>query len=129
MRRRSECPSERHFTHEIALLEFLLRKLGLLSVNVENDPQTAFHQHIERGGRSLSREPFSWLEPHIGDSLRQSIRGAATLTRDSALPAIVAFHIHPHSSHCAAFDHLNCAQTLPASRYCLIRSIRPSSSR
>ncbi|MGA7029182.1 MAG: hypothetical protein WBY24_11075, partial [Candidatus Acidiferrales bacterium] len=29
------------------------------------------HQHIERGGCSLSKEPFSWLESHIGDSLRQ----------------------------------------------------------
>jgi hypothetical protein len=62
---------KRHFTHEIALLEFLLRKLGLLSVKVENDAQTAFHHYIERRGRALSKEPFSWLEPHIGDGVRQ----------------------------------------------------------
>src|SRR5271156_2286025 len=62
---------QRHFTQEIALFEFVLRKLGLLSVHIENDPQAAFRHYIERGRRSFSKEPFSWLEPHIGDSMRQ----------------------------------------------------------
>ena len=63
---------KRHFTKEISLFEFLIRKLGLLSVNIQNNSQTAFQEHIERGGRALPKEPLSRLKPHIGDSMRQS---------------------------------------------------------
>jgi hypothetical protein len=34
MSRRSGAHQKRHFTQEIALFEFVLRKLGLLSVNI-----------------------------------------------------------------------------------------------
>ncbi|MGA2419469.1 MAG: hypothetical protein ABSG69_05255, partial [Candidatus Acidiferrum sp.] len=54
------------------MLEFLPRKLGLLSVNILNYPQTASQQYIEPSCRALLKKPFSWLEPHIGDSLRQA---------------------------------------------------------
>ena len=81
---------KRHFTQEIALLEFLLRKLGLLSVNIQNYSQTAFQQHIEQGGRALPKEPFSWLEPHIGDSMRQSSTfGFVKTGKDFCLSAIL----------------------------------------
>jgi hypothetical protein len=41
-------------------------------VNIQNNSQTAFQEHIERGGRALPKEPLSRLKPHIGNSMRQS---------------------------------------------------------
>jgi hypothetical protein len=63
---------KRNFTQEIALFEFLLRKLGLLSVNIQNNSQTALQEYVEPGGRALPKEPFSRLKPQIGDNMRQA---------------------------------------------------------
>src|SRR5271156_478277 len=63
---------KRHFTKKLARLEFVLRKLGLLSVNVQDYPQTSFQQHIEQGGCALPKDPFPRLKPNIGDGMRQA---------------------------------------------------------
>jgi hypothetical protein len=60
------------------VFEFVLRKLGLLSVNIQNYAETALEYHIESSGRALPEELFSRLKLDIADRVRNRAHSASS---------------------------------------------------